>query len=214
MALLRLQDNVPEVYVNDSRDFQLISRIYDCINNGVKFDIESLKYLSDTKHCKSSYLDLLKCRQGFSESKDIDSETLRTILEGFPYIIRNKGNMTGIKEVINVFSKVLHIHLSLSAEVVNYPDYVVKVKVLGNPSLAPLVSSIHILEDLMKYILPAGYQLEFVFETTHNISSNIEYNEDVTRKTYTGDENSHVISNKEVNDRITGAVDTTTIFKS
>ena len=66
----------------------------------------------------------------------------------------------------------------------------------------------------MKYVLPAGYQLEFVFETTHNISSNIEYNEDVTRKTYTGDENSHVISNKEVNDRITGAVDTTSIFKS
>lgn len=214
MALLRLQDNVPEVYVNDSRDFQLISRVYDCVNNGVKFDIESLKYLSDTKHCRSSYLGLLKCRQGFSESKDVDSDTLRTILEGFPYIIKNKGNKTGIKEVLNVFSKVLHVHLSLSVQIINYPDYIVKVKVSGNPSSAPLVHNLYILEDLMKYVLPAGYQLEFVFETTSTVSSNILYNEEIVLKKYIGDENSRVIANEEISDRVTGAVDTTTVFKS
>lgn len=194
MSLLRLQDNVPEVYINNSRDFQLISRIYDCVNNGVKYDIDSIKYLSDTKNCNSSYLELLKYRQGFINSSEIDSDTLRYILQGFPYIIKNKGNVSGIQEVLNVFSKILHINLSISVEVKNFPDYLIRVIISGNPNLAPLLYRMRVIQDLIKYIVPAGYQVEFVFDIGTSVSSNININERVTLTQANSVENSLVVS--------------------
>lgn len=194
MSLLRLQDNVPEVYINNSRDFQLISRIYDCVNNGVKYDIDSIKYLSDTKNCNSSYLELLKYRQGFINSSEIDSDTLRYILQGFPYIIKNKGNVSGIQEVLNVFSKILHINLSISVEVKNFPEYLIRVIISGNPNLAPLLYRMRVIQDLIKYIAPAGYQVEFVFDIGTPVSSNININERVVLTQANSIENSLVVS--------------------
>lgn len=53
MSVRRLQNNVPEVYVKESRDFQLLCRLYDCILNGVKFDIDSMLNITDSKSCSN-----------------------------------------------------------------------------------------------------------------------------------------------------------------
>ena len=40
--MLRLENNTPSIYCQKSRDFQLFCRLYDVVNNGVKFDIDSI----------------------------------------------------------------------------------------------------------------------------------------------------------------------------
>ena len=46
--MFRTQNNVPEIYVNGSRDFQLLCRLKDAMFGGVKYNIDSLKHTSNT----------------------------------------------------------------------------------------------------------------------------------------------------------------------
>ena len=38
---------MPQIYINESRDFQLISRLYDVLFSGVKYDIDSMVNILD-----------------------------------------------------------------------------------------------------------------------------------------------------------------------
>ena len=105
----RVQNIVPEVYVNESRDFALLGRLYDCIFQGVKFDIDTMKYATDTYRCSDRILQLLQTKLGFFTDANINGEDLRYILKAFPYIIRNKGSYNAIKEAIYVFLKISNV---------------------------------------------------------------------------------------------------------
>lgn len=54
--MFRIQDNVPEVYINESRDFQLISRLYDILFSGTKYDIDSMVNVLDATLIKDSMI--------------------------------------------------------------------------------------------------------------------------------------------------------------
>ena len=105
----RTQHFVPEVYVNESRDFALLVRAYDCIFQGVKFDIDSMKYVTDTQRCNDRVLQLLQTKVGFFSEAKINNEDMRYILRAFPYIIRNKGSYSAIIQAVYVFLKISNI---------------------------------------------------------------------------------------------------------
>ena len=58
--LFRLQNNVPSVYVNSSRDFQLLCRLYDAAFNNVMFDADSISDITNTDRCSARVLPLLQ----------------------------------------------------------------------------------------------------------------------------------------------------------
>ena len=116
MAFMRLQDNVPSVYVNDSRDFQLLCRLYDCVNNAVMSDIESMPNILVSKDCNSTMLDHLATKVGFFSKHNITNEDLRYIVDAFPYIIKYKGSRRSIEEAINVFLKINNINSDVYVE--------------------------------------------------------------------------------------------------
>ena len=78
-GIFRLQDNTPEAYTEDSRDFQLMLRLYDCVNNGVKFYIDSIPDTVNTKKCNAALLDLLKTKLGFFSSIEFQERELRSV---------------------------------------------------------------------------------------------------------------------------------------
>lgn len=120
MAIIRLQDNVPDVYVNNSRDFQLLCQIYDCVINGVKFDIDTITNIIDTSKCKESFMLLLSRKVGYVDPKTgISNSNLRLMNDSWPYVVRKKGSLSAIQEAINVFMKVKHIKASVDIIIVN-----------------------------------------------------------------------------------------------
>ena len=48
MKLFRTQENVPEIYVNKSRDFQILCRLKDVSFNSTKYLIDSLRHTPNT----------------------------------------------------------------------------------------------------------------------------------------------------------------------
>lgn len=119
MALMRLQNNVPEVYVEESRDFQLLCRIFDAMINGVKFDIDTVAEITDTKICNNRILSLLESRVGFFSDTTLDDESLRYIIKSFSYLLPNKGTFTGIKDAIYVFLKTQRLDSNIQIQISN-----------------------------------------------------------------------------------------------
>ena len=96
--MFRLQEHMPDVYVNESRDFQVLCRLYDFLFNGIKFDIDSIININDAFKINERLLPLLAIKEGFFTDVQFDSKTLRYILKAFPYIIKYKGT----KSVVTV----------------------------------------------------------------------------------------------------------------
>ena len=95
--------NVPEVYPNESRDFQLMGRLLDCVVNSTKFNIDAIRNLSNAGDIMGSLLPLLQNKLGFFSHENFTDTELREILIAFPYLIKDKGSKRAINGAINLF---------------------------------------------------------------------------------------------------------------
>ena len=159
MKLIRLQDNTPSVYTEESRDFQLFCRLYDCVNNGFLYDTDTITNIVDTSNCRSVLLPLLQTKIGFfGDTSTLDDRSLRLILQAFPVLIKNKGSLKAIKYAINVFLKILGIDTAYSISIKD--NFIVSI----NIEYELLDESI--LNLLLEPIIPAGMGIEILYSAS------------------------------------------------
>ena len=183
MSKFRLQNNVPDVYVNQSRDFQLLLRLYDSIFSGTKFDIDSMQGIINTSKSRNSILPLLSTKLGFFTNLEINDDKLRTILGGFPLIVRKKGSLLAIKETLNLYLKAEHIKCNIivtyNSETTTIGDEIILDHTLSIGSDKTLANP-QILQEIFKYILPIGFRLRFYsFKSLELETTQLELNDDV-----------------------------------
>ena len=160
MSVFRVQDKTPEVYTSTSRDFQLLGRLYDCIINGIKFDTDSVLDIINTDNIDNKLLKLLQTKLGFFSSKDITDESLRYILKAFPTILKHKGSLKSIKQAVCTFLKLNGIKSKVSIKKVNNNltnPYLIEI------SLDERIDNTYILNEVLKYILPTGYIISYIY---------------------------------------------------
>ena len=156
MSQFRLQNNVPDIYVSESRDFQLLLRLYDSVIGGLRFDIDGMHSLTDTMHIKNTLLPLLATKIGFFSNLDIDDKSLRYILTAMPYFLKYKGSLYGVKQVINLYLKIININasvlISYSKDAIgNILDHSIQ---LGSDVT---FTDLPLLQLLLSLILPVGF---------------------------------------------------------
>ena len=161
MKLIRLQNMVPEVYPNNSRDFQLFCRLYDCVFNGNKFDIDSILDICDTEYIDSKLLRLLQSKLGFLTDADISDDELRYILKAFPYMVKWKGSKKAIEQAVYVFLKLNHIKTNVRVTVSNNTlaegTYSVEI------GMETAYRDTTILTEMLRYLMPTGYKISYLF---------------------------------------------------
>lgn len=150
--MLRLENNVPYVYANESRDFQLLCRLYDAAFGSVKYSTDSLQHASDTTGCNDALLDLLRYKLGIFTSLSCTKDQLRLVLQVFPQIIRKKGSVQGVSYVLNLFHR-------LFGEGNEAPEF--NIYTVANEQQVTIVfpynlSNTQLLVELLKYVMPAG----------------------------------------------------------
>lgn len=179
MSLLRMQNRTPPIYCEESRDFQLLCRLYDTIVNGMLFDIETITDLINTKNIRSSFLQLLQTKLGFFTLHSFDENTLRYTLNGFPQMVKYKGSKKSIEYAVNTFLKINNI---LSPVTVTFqkepltlangytvPDHTIVVGISAS------LQESTILEEIFRYILPIGVAYYFYYySTTSELTSMFE----------------------------------------
>lgn len=95
-------DRLPEIFLQESRDFQLFARLWNMLFLRKHFKAKSILQILDPMTCPERYLDDLRDRLGFEPMIDIEPSKLRVILKVFPYLIRRKGSMRAVKTAVRV----------------------------------------------------------------------------------------------------------------
>ncbi len=155
--MFRTQDNIPEIYVNESRDFQLFCKAKDLVFGGVKYNIDSLRHTSNTMEMNGSLLPLLKSKVGFFDQDNLSEDELRYLLAAFPYMMKYKGAKKSIAYIINMWLRLYKISGKIVLIDINNIDYTI------NLFINALPKSTYILDKLFKYIVPTGYSLKYHF---------------------------------------------------
>ena len=164
MNRFRIQENVPQVYVDESRDFQMMCNVFDLVNNGVKFDIDTISLLGDSTKCPESLVSYLQNKLGFYSDLKMTDETLRTILKCFPYLVRLKGSRKGVVNSICLFLTVLGISGKVYVDSKNHVsnqdpsgNYIIHLQIEHK------ALDVSILKEILRYIIPTGYIVKYSF---------------------------------------------------
>lgn len=182
-TFFRAQNHVPDVYPRKSRDFQLFCSIFDCLNDGIKYDIDSILDIVDTNQCNERLLPYLQTKLGFWTKEKISADKLRIILKGFMSAVHNKGSITGVERAVQLFLKVIKVDTPVHIEVVNEVD-LSKPAYTAEPYtiLIGTEEKLHdtkILDEILKYIIPAGYNYRYVFYSSDSKENGFNYADSV-----------------------------------
>lgn len=158
MANFKLEDNVPNVYVSKSRDFQLLCRIIDIYLNGCKNRAADIVYQLDLDNCSETLLYAIANMQGFTPSIYVPPEILRNICKVFPYCIKNKGTIKAIRAMAQaVFSSDRLIYQVNVEEGGTTSDrFTITIECDANREY------VQYLQEALKYIVPAGYVIRYL----------------------------------------------------
>lgn len=168
--MLRLQNNTPSIYCQKSRDFQLFCRLYDAVNNGVKFDIDSIININDPTLISDRIINLLCTKVGFFPKHNYNTSLLRGIIQVFPYMIEYKGSIRGIEYAIRTILKFEDIKGSY--QIIIPPDIEGQIDIYTSIELENKLA----LNDLLSYVLPVGYIYTLKKYTATDAKSNLEIN--------------------------------------
>lgn len=146
--MIRLQDSTPAVYYNESRDFQLIGRLYDLVLNAVKTDADIISSLPSGDNLPDSLLDLYAMTLGLKlRTSRYTSAHLRAVCKVFPELLRTKGSIHSIRVLCNALLAAEGISEKID---VSIDGYTMRLSIPGRYLYTAL------LEDILNYILPAG----------------------------------------------------------
>lgn len=223
MAIIRLQDKTPNVYTWESRDFQLISRLYDCVVNSVKYDIDSMLGVLDAAKCRSNILQLVQTKLGFFTHRDVEDDTLRCILQAFPLMVRAKGSLRAIQQAINTFLKAYGVTTEINVWYVNEAEVVYNTQVDDHTVIIGLnkaLTNLYVLEEIFRYILPTGFGFYLYFYNTIDEIQEFAYKQHA-KLIYASDNinsmirgSSDVVSADDLSNRTLGGFDITEIASS
>ena len=172
--MIKLQNLTPQIYYNQSRDFQFIGRLYDIVLNSVKTNADNLYKLPIGKNMDEKLLNLLAFTLGFQSKHHYSSKQLLAICSVLPTVLKNKGSLNAIIIAVNsiLYAEGIKQALDYSFENNNLTLY-----------LSQDLSDLTLLKDLLTYILPAGISCKMIkeiqevkkIETVLTTSSTIEY---------------------------------------
>lgn len=155
----------PSVYSEESRDYQIIARLYTALFNYNKMYIDSLRVWSG--NIDNKLADLRAMTLGFYPKQKWDKDSLESITTCFKYLEMNKGTWEALEYCLIIL---IRINKLSGSPIVEPPDE------RGNINIKiPIeLSDLGIVKDLFDYLIPAGltYRIyTFVATDTTNIDT-------------------------------------------
>lgn len=149
--IFRFENNMPEYWMNESRDFQLLTRLDDSIFMGQRADIATIQNLNDNKKCKNTFLDLLAKKVGFFTEEYIEDNVLRNIIGAFRIAVKHKGSKQGIIYAVTAILKAENSTGEPEVRINANGDYAIDIYTPIN------LQNKLALREFLKYIIPTGF---------------------------------------------------------
>ena len=161
--MFRFENNMPEYWENQSRDFQLLTRLDDAIFMGQRADIATITNLNSSKKCKNTFLSLLAKKVGFFTDEYIEDSVLRNIIGAFRQAVKHKGTKLGIFYAVTAILKAENTSELPKIDIDNFT-----IKIYTPINIKNKVA----LKEFLKYIIPAGFTVD-IFSYNSNSPKNI-----------------------------------------
>lgn len=176
--MIKLQNLTPEVYYKESRDFQLLGRLFDLVLNAVKTDTDLLYNLPLSTNSDEKLLELLALTLGFKPKHQYNARNLKAVCSVFSEILRNKGSIKAIKIACEALFNSMDISQQLDYDFTKGKD-----NTELNLYIAQDFGDITLLNDLLSYILPAGMSCNIIreFHVLDDSNTNIGISDNVTK---------------------------------
>jgi len=152
----------PHEYSAQSRDYQVIARLYTALFNYVKMYIDNLS-IWDT-NIDNRLINLRARTLNFitEHAWDSESDSLEAITTCFKYLMRNKGTVKALEYCIDILMKIENITGEELDQVVTMYNYNVTIRVPEN------LLTLGVIEDLVRYLLPAGLTYNIIKYKSYN----------------------------------------------
>ena len=165
------KNNVPEFYVNQSRDFQLLCNAKDIIFNNVKYTINSINHSSNTLEINSRLLEVLKSKVGFFSKETLGEDQLRILLSGFPKLIQKKGSRQAITEAIHLWFRIYQLDGGINSLDIDNYKHEIFIRIGAKKENTAL------LDALFEYIVPSSYLIKYEFAEKNTYSTDLLFDD-------------------------------------
>lgn len=169
--MIKTYTQVPEYYYKESRDFQLLGRIFEGVFNYSKTAIDTLSNNPLSRNSDIALMDLVTKTVGFESRHNYDIPNLVALANSFKSILRIKGTKKSIEDCVRLLLNAQNI----------YEEFEVNINTLAVPGESPEAPKIHnrlvtiyipeevkdvsLLEDMLEYVLPVGFDYIIVISS-------------------------------------------------
>jgi len=192
--------NTPREYSKQSRDYQVIARLYSALFNYSKMYIDNMQVWNSDIDDNLAILRAKTLNLDTEHSWDLTD--LEAITSCFKYLISRKGAVEAIKSLICILMKVQNLDGTVDNSTVTIKDNNLNIRIEDS------LVTMGIIEDLFKYILPAGITYRITQYKSYDINdlvkTNIYYRKDsIESKDYPYSKEMFIGNNKEKQRSIT-----------
>lgn len=195
--MIRLRNMTPDPYYSQSRDFQLIGRLFDLVLNSVKTNTDQVYNVQLNYDTDEKLLDLMAMTLGFKSRHEYNSRQLRSICSCFADILRKKGS----KDAVLIAAKALLNAEGLvqgysNEDIVHVNEDNTEITVYLPPDLVDN----NLFNDLLSYILPAGVGCNIVRAYSYTYTADSEEYQTVDNVRYIKGVNDNTNAGTIIND--------------
>jgi hypothetical protein len=154
--MISVKNQLPDIYYDASRDFQILGHLYEVVLNYVKTNADMLYLLPNGIEEDTRATELLATTLGFKLRRNYDKEQLAALVSIFPQLLKIKGTKRAVELAGNALVKASGVPGAFTCEIENH---VLTIKI-------PIeLSDITLFLDLLPYILPFGLRTSIVRTT-------------------------------------------------
>lgn len=183
--MIRFQEKVNDYYIEKSRDFQVLCRLYDFTLNAVKYNIDSMSTITDTRAAKDTVLPLIGDKFGIY---DREAYSNRFLLEALPIALKYKGSLKAVNILINAFLDSEEIFEYVTAFISKDEESAEEISEILRRDVKPYtivifisdypnMTNLHILNEYLKMVIPSGMIVEYMFGLNKTIFEKFRYKE-------------------------------------
>ena len=231
--IFRLEQNVPDIYIKESRDFQMLCNLFDIMHSSTKFDIDTMTNILDPTLCNESVLPFLQSKLGFFTKRDFTTQELRHVLSSFKRLVKDKGSRIGIREAIEIYLKLIcslgsyritvtnskQLEQTANLQSFNQTSVEKVYNKLDNVYLIEIqletsIKNLTVLREMLKYVLPTGYDVHFGFYSAKEVNTRLKLSHDefhivIIREDYNNSVRCDINPQNELQTSLKGHVSTT-----
>lgn len=155
--MINIKDQLPSIYYDASRDFQVLGHLYEVVLNYIKTNADMLYLLPNGIEVDTRTTELLATTLGFNLKRNYDNAQLAALVSIFPQLLKIKGTKRAIDLAGNAFVKASGAPGVFKSNLENH---------ILTAYIPTEVSDITLFIDLLPYILPAGIRVSIIRSTT------------------------------------------------